>query len=154
CSSTNVGPLAVGPESTTKVLPRLGSSTMRPCGSRPTGATSGSLNDGTGKAALSGPRTASIMLTGLGKPDAVVAEPPEMASRETSRDTLRRNMRGRTMSGAVSGRENASEASWAIGLCSSRAQQGTRVVGYSILLNPLPETRGLEPDRLPVASRI
>ena len=111
CSKTNVGPPVVGPESTTYVLPRLESSTTRPCGRRPTGATSGSVNDGSGNVILSGPRSASITQYGVGKPDAVVAEGPQMVSWGSRRDTLRRNMLGRKMPVAASRRGNAREAS-------------------------------------------
>ena len=86
-------------------------STTQPCGIRPTGATSGSVNDDSGSGSLSGPRSASITQYGLGNPDAVVAERPQMVSRESRRDTLRRNMLGRKMPGAASRREIAREAS-------------------------------------------
>src|SRR5262245_492607 len=112
---------------------------MRPCGRRPTGATSGSVNDGIGDIDLSGPRNASITRYASGKPDAVVVEEPAMTSRKPSRDTLRRNMLGRTKSAAASGRENACGTNWTMPLCSSHEPPRTRVVGYSILLNPLPD---------------
>src|SRR6185295_9788017 len=122
---------------------------MRPRGRRPTGATSGSVKDG--DVSRSGPRNASITRYGSGKPDALVAE--GMAPPKTSRDTLRPNTLDRTMSAAASGRGSASEPSWAMRLCSAPEQPRTRVVRYSIQLNPLP-VRGSEPGRLPVASRI
>ncbi len=63
-----------------------------------------------------------------------------MISRKPSRDTLRRNVLGRTKSAAASGRENACETSGTMALCSSHEQPRTSVVGYSILLCSLPET--------------
>jgi hypothetical protein len=85
--------------------------TLRPCGRRPTGASSGSVNDGSGDVSLSGPTSASITQYGLGKPDAVVAEGPQMVSWESRCDTPRRDMRGRKMPAAAGRRGNGRTAS-------------------------------------------
>src|SRR5262245_57518229 len=126
---------------------------MRPRGRRPTGATSGSVNDGIGDINLSGPRSASITRYASGKPDAVVVGKKEMPSPEPSRDTLRRNMLGRRLSAAASGSANACEASWAMELYSSQERPRARVVGYSILLNPLPVAPRHGPTETPAPSR-
>ena len=121
---------------------------------RPTGATSGSVNDGSGNVSLSGPRSASITQYGLGKPDAVVAEGPQMVSWESRRDTLRHNMLGRKMPAAASRRENAREASCrTLSLIFAAPQsvgrtllrRGTTAVGWHALAD---EARSVDPTSL------